>query len=125
MLIVENTVSPDPTPIPHRGSKRTELQRHALSVPGREVIQVRVDFDSGFSSPKHMHPGDEIVYVLDGTLEYRIDGRPPVTLRPGGVLFIPALTLHTVTNVGAGNGAELATYIVDLRLPLVAPVHRT
>ena len=29
------------------GSKRTDLQRHDLSAPGREVIQVRVDFASG------------------------------------------------------------------------------
>jgi len=125
MLTVENTASPDFTSVQHRGSKRTELQRHALSIAGREVIQVRIDFDPCFRSPEHMHPGDEIVYVLEGTLEYRVQGRPPVTLRPGGVLFIPALAIHTVTNVGTGTGAELATYIVDRHLPLVAPVRQS
>lgn len=120
MLIVENTLSPDLTQAQQRGSKRTELQRHALGIPGREVIQVRVDFDSGFSSPKHTHPGDEIVYVLEGTLEYRVEGRQPVTLKAGGVLFIPALAIHAVKNVGQGNGAELATYIVDRGKPLTA-----
>ena len=50
---------------------RTDLQRHDLSIPGRETVQVRVDFDPGATAPKHTHPGEEIVYVLEGTLEYR------------------------------------------------------
>ena len=57
------------------GTKRTDLQRHDLSAPGREVIQVRVDFDPGYVAPKHTHPGEEIIYVLEGTLEYQIEGQ--------------------------------------------------
>lgn len=70
--------------------KRTDLQRHDLSVPGREVIQVRVDFAPGATAPNHTHPGEEIVYVLEGSLEYQVEGNPPVTLHAGDVLFIPA-----------------------------------
>ena len=95
------------------GSGRTELQRHDLSAPGREVIQVRVDFDPGFVAPRHTHPGEEIIYVLEGTLEYRIEGKPPVTVKPGDVLFVPAGVVHSVKNVGSTNGAELATYVVE------------
>ncbi len=76
------------------GTKRTDLQRHDLSAPGREVIQVRVDFDPGFVAPRHTHPGEEIIYVLEGTLEYQIDGKP-VTVKPGDVLFVPAGTVHS------------------------------
>src|SRR6267378_6399682 len=101
------------------GTKRTELQRHDLSAPGREVIQVRVDFDPGFVAPRHSHPGEEIIYVLEGTLEYRLDGKPPVTLKAGDVLFIPAGTIHAAKNVGSGPGAELATYVVEKGKPLV------
>jgi quercetin dioxygenase-like cupin family protein len=104
------------------GTKRTELQRHDLSVPRREVIQVRVDFDPGYVSPKHTHPGEEIVYVLEGTLEYQVEGKPPVRLKAGDVLFIPARTIHAAKNVGSGNGAELATYIVEKGKPLVVLV---
>ena len=99
-------------------SKRTDLQRHDLSAAGREVVQVRVDFDPGYVSPKHTHPGEEIIYVLEGTLEYRIGRQPPATVKPGDVLFVPAGTIHWVTNVGTGNGAELATYIVEKGKPL-------
>ncbi len=101
------------------GVKRTALQRHDLSVPGREVIQVRVDIAPGEAFPKHKHPGEEIVYVLEGSLEYQVEGKPPVTLKAGDVLFIPAGTIHAAKNVGRGNGAELATYIVEKGKPLV------
>ena len=104
------------------GIKRTDLQRHDLSVPGREVIQVRVDFAPGVAFPKHTHPGEEIVYVLEGTLEYQLEGKPPVTLKAGEVLFIPAGTIHAAKNVGSGNAAELATYIVEKGKPLVVLV---
>lgn len=102
------------------GTRRTDLQRHDLSVPGREVVQAVVEIDPGVTSARHSHPGEEIVYVLEGApLEYRLDGRPPVTLQPGGVLFIPAGTVHAAKNVGTRTGAELATYIVEKGKPLV------
>jgi len=104
------------------GIKRTDLQRHDLSVPGREVVQARVELDPGVSSGKHWHPGEEMVYVLEGSLEYAVEGRPPVTLKAGEVLFIPAGTIHAAKNVGSGNGAELATYVVEKGKPLVVMV---
>jgi quercetin dioxygenase-like cupin family protein len=104
------------------GITRTDLQRHDLSVPGREVVQVRVDFAPGVVAPAHNHPGEEIVYAIEGLLEYRLKGKPPVTLKAGEVLFIPAGTIHEVKNVGSGNAAELATYVVEKGKPLVVLV---
>ena len=101
------------------GTKRTDLQRHDLSVPGREVIQVRVDIEPGVVAPRHKHPGEEIVNVLEGSLEYRVEGKPPVTLNAGDVLFIPAGAIHAVKNVGSGTASELATYIVEKGKPLI------
>ncbi|MEO8751404.1 MAG: cupin domain-containing protein [Casimicrobiaceae bacterium] len=104
------------------GLTRTDLQQHDLSVPGREVVQVRVDFAPGAVAPAHKHPGEEIVYAIEGVMEYRLEGKPPVTLKPGQVLFIPAGTVHEVRNLGSGNAAELATYIVEKGKPLVVLV---
>ena len=101
------------------GVKRTDLQRYDLSAPGREVVQVRVDIDPGVSFPNHRHPGEEIVYVIEGMLEYRVEGKPPVTLKAGDVLFVPAGAIHSAKNVGSVNAAELATYIVEKGKPLV------
>jgi quercetin dioxygenase-like cupin family protein len=104
------------------GTRRIDLQRHDLSAQGREVIQARVEIDPGVSSPRHRHPGEEIIYVLEGALEYQVEGKPPVTLRAGDVLFIPAGTVHAAKNVGTGKGAELATYVVEKGKPLVEVV---
>lgn len=111
---VSQTAPAPPPPI-----TRTGLLRQDLSAAGREAIQVRVDFAPAATAPRHRHPGEELVYVLSGALEYRLDGRPPVTLRAGDVLFIPADAIHAVTNVGSDRGSELATYIVEKGRPLV------
>ena len=99
--------------------KRADLMKEDLSVLGREVVQVRVDIPAGVTAPRHNHPGEELVHVIEGALEYRLDGRPPVTLKAGEVLFIPNGTPHEVKNVGSANAAELATYIVEKSKPLV------
>jgi quercetin dioxygenase-like cupin family protein len=101
------------------GLHRTDLVRHDLSAPDREGIQVRVDFDPGVFAPKHSHPGEEIAYVLQGTLEYQLGDSPPITLKTGESLFIPAGTVHSARNVGSGKASELATYIVKKGAPLV------
>lgn len=98
---------------------RTDLQRHDLSISGHEAVQVRVDLDPGATAPSHRHPGEEIIYVLEGTMEYRLQGRPPVTLKNGNVLFVPAGVAHSATNVGTGKASELATYVVEKGKPLV------
>jgi quercetin dioxygenase-like cupin family protein len=101
------------------GLKRTNLMRNDLSAPGREVVQVRVEFPPGLVAANHSHPGEELVYVIEGVFEYQLEGEPAVTLKAGDVLFIPAGKIHSVKNVGSGNAAELATYIVEKGKPLV------
>lgn len=101
------------------GTARIDLQRHDLEIAGWEAIQLRVDFDAGKAFPRHSHPGEEIIYVLKGTLEYSIDGEPPVTLGPGGVLFVPAGVVHAARNTGSGDASELATYVVEKGKALV------
>ncbi len=122
MVAIGSGLSAQASPSQQTGTKRTDLQRHDLSAPGREVIQVRVDFDPGYVSPRHTHPGEEIIYVLEGTLEYEIEGKPPVKVKAGDVLFVPAGATHAAKNIGTTNGAELATYVVEKGKPLITLV---
>ena len=122
VLIVGSGLALHVTQAQQLGIKRTDVQRHDLGVPGREVIQVRVDFAPGVAFGKHSHPGAEIAYVLEGTLEYQLEGKPPVTLKAGEALLIPAGTIHAAKNVGTDNAAELATYIVEKGKPLLTMV---
>ena len=104
------------------GITRTVLQQHDLGIPGWEVIQTRVDFTPGATAPRHVHAGDEVVYVLKGRIEYRVDGQPRATLNAGDVLFIPKAKPHSAENVGLEPASELATYVVEKGKPLVVPL---
>jgi quercetin dioxygenase-like cupin family protein len=104
------------------GIRRRELQRHDLSAPGREVIQNRVEISPDAPLFWHTHPGEEIIYVLEGSLEYQIEGRPHTTFTAGEALLVPPDTVHAVRNVGSGNAAELATYVVEKGKPFLVAV---
>jgi len=103
------------------GVRRTDLLRHDSTVSGREVVEVRVEVDPGHGVPRHTHPGDEVLYVVEGTLEYLPDGQAPVLLKVGQSVFIPAGTVHAARNPGTGAGAGIATYFVEKGKPLITP----
>jgi quercetin dioxygenase-like cupin family protein len=100
------------------GLTRTDLQEYDLSV-GRDMIQNRVDLEPDAPPIKHWHHGEEIIYVLEGTLTYEIDGEPPRTVSAGEALTVPAERVHSVRNVGKGQASELATYVVEKGKPLL------
>lgn len=104
------------------GFKRAELQRHDLGTPGREVVQVRAEFDEGGAVGKHTHPGEEIGYLLEGTLEVEVAGKPNVTLKAGDTFFVTEGTIHAAKNVGKGPAKVLATYVVEKGKPLATLV---
>src|SRR5687767_3628825 len=99
------------------GTTRADLQRHDLSIPGREVLQALVSFAPGSSFPRHKHPGEEIIYVTHGTLEYEVAGKWR-TVKAGEVLFVPDGVVHAARNTGKEPAAELATYVLEKGKPL-------
>ena len=101
------------------GLWRTNLQQYELSVPGREMVQARVDIEPSSPPIRHFHPGEEIIYVLAGSLEYAIDGQETKVYNAGEALTVPAGVIHSVGNVGTGNATELATYVVEKGKPLL------
>jgi quercetin dioxygenase-like cupin family protein len=119
VLLVGSCLTLQMTQAQQTGITRSDVVRHDLDIRGRELIQVRVDFAKDAAFGKHSHPGQEIAYVLEGTLEYQIEGQPQVTLEAGEAVFIPTGAIHSAKNVGTGNAAELATYIVEKGKPLV------
>ena len=104
------------------GFKRTVIQQGALSTPGREVVQAIAEFQGGATVGKHTHPGEEVGYVLEGSILLEQDGKPAVTLGPGKTFFIPPGTIHNATNKGTSVARVLATYIVEKGKPLATPV---
>ena len=60
--------------------KRTEVQHSASSIPGREIVQVLTEIPAGGESGWHMHPGEEVGYILAGTVEMMIQEQPALIL---------------------------------------------
>jgi quercetin dioxygenase-like cupin family protein len=104
------------------GLWRTDLQHHDLTIPGREVIQNKVELHPEAPAVRHWHPGEEVIYVLEGSLEYSIDGQEPRTYEAGEALTVPAEAIHSVRNVGTSPAAELATYVVEKGKPFLVVV---
>lgn len=101
------------------GLTRKDLSRNDLSMEGREAIQTRVEFAPGAVAPWHSHPGEELIYVPEGKLEFQFQGEMPILLETGDVLFVPARRVHMARNAGTSRGVELATYIVEKGKPLL------
>jgi len=104
------------------GFRRTVLQQSKLSVPGRESVTALAEFQPGGTVGRHTHPGEEIGYILEGTLVLEVEGKPAVTLNAGQTFFIPAGTVHNATNKTSSPAKVLANYVVESGKPLATPV---
>ena len=97
------------------------LQDQNVGVSDRHAVQVLAEFVPGGAAGKHTHPGEELGYVLEGTLQLEVDGQPARTLKAGEVFFIPAGVVHDGRNVGSGPAKVLATYVVEKGKPVATP----
>ena len=102
--------------------KRTLVQKRDLSAQGREAVQVVAEFAPGAAAGKHTHPGEELGYVLEGTLVLEIQGQPAVTLKAGDSFFVPAGVVHDGKNTGKSPARVFATYVVEKGKPIATPV---
>jgi quercetin dioxygenase-like cupin family protein len=98
--------------------KRTEIQHKPSSIPGREIVQVLTEIPAGVESGWHQHPGEEVGYILAGTVEMEIQGQPTLTLNAGAGFLMPPRTPHNATDLGPETGQMLSTYIVEVGEPL-------
>ena len=98
--------------------ERVEIQRAASSVPGRDIVQVLTTIPAGVESGWHLHPGEEVGYILAGTVELQVRGHPSVTLHSGEGFLVPPRTPHNARDVGPDDGRMLSTYFVQTGEPL-------
>jgi quercetin dioxygenase-like cupin family protein len=98
--------------------RRTEVQRHPFSVPGRAIVVVLTEIPVGVESGWHTHPGEEIGYIVAGTVEMRIQDHATLTLHAGDGFLIPPGCPHNARDLGPGIGHMLSTYLVEVGQPL-------
>ena len=103
---------------------RREVQRSPLSIPGREMVQVETLIPAGVESGWHVHPGEEVGYIIAGEVEMRVEGRATVILKPGDGFLIPPRTPHNARDLGPETGRMLSTYIVETGQPIATFVDK-
>ena len=103
------------------GFSRKVLQEQDLSVAGRHGAIALIEFAVGASAPRHTHPGEELGFVIEGTFQLEIDGKPPQVLKAGETFIIPAGVIHTARNVGSTPAKVVSSYFVEKGQPLASP----
>jgi len=98
--------------------KRTEVQHVTSSIPGRDIVQVLTEIPEGVSSGWHVHPGEEVGYIVAGTVQMEIAGQEALLLHAGDGFLIPPGTPHNATDLGPGTGRMLSTYLVETGRPI-------
>lgn len=77
------------------------------AIPGAEHTLAQAYFKKGALIPMHAHPGEQLIYVLQGALRALVDGEE-VTVREGEVLQVPALAPHQAEALDD-------TFVLDVR----------
>jgi quercetin dioxygenase-like cupin family protein len=95
------------------GITHTPLLKSELAASGgQEVIVWDTEYEPKAINPRHRHPAAITFRVLAGTGIWQEDGKPPVTLRAGDSLFVPAGTIHTHWNPSTTERLRFLEFIV-------------
>jgi quercetin dioxygenase-like cupin family protein len=100
------------------------LQRTDIpGIEGKEGVIILAEIFPGAVTPKHYHPGNELSYVLEGSMVLEVEGRPPVTYSAGESYILPAKQVHYAKNVSMTAPVKVLSFaIVDKGQPLSFPV---
>lgn len=88
-------------------SLETLMKTQLEGVEGREVIVSKVYIPANSTLPKHWHPGEEFVYILEGSVTLWQKGKDNVTGNMGDVMKVPLEQVHT-----AVTGAEGVSLLI-------------
>jgi quercetin dioxygenase-like cupin family protein len=78
----------------------------------QEVAVYEAEYAPGGINPRHLHPAAITFHVLSGTGVWQEEGKPPMTLRAGDSLFVPAGTIHSHWNPSTTENLRFLEFIV-------------
>lgn len=86
------------------------LRTNLTHDPHLEVIISDVVIPAGATVPQHFHPGEEFVYVIEGSAVHVEDGKPDQILSAGDSYVIPPDAIHAPR--GGPDGARAIVFRV-------------
>ena len=72
----------------------TKLRAPVSVADGLEVIISDVYIPAGAEVPRHYHPGEEFLYVIEGSAMHVEEGKPDRLLSAGDAYVIPPEAIH-------------------------------
>lgn len=102
-----------------------QMLREPVSVgEGLEVIISDVVIPPNAPVPRHYHPGEEFLYVLDGSAVHVEEGKPDRILKAGDAYVIPPRAVHAPR--GGPDGARAVVFRLHVsgqpeRIPVPEP----
>ncbi|QCK84446.1 cupin domain-containing protein [Phreatobacter aquaticus] len=103
------------------GITRKVLSQTDGPAPGYVTIIAEVEIAPGVVAGRHTHPGIETGYVLEGSFDLPIAGRPTVTLKPGDAFQVPPETAHAGGPASPSKIRLISTFVVEKAKPLATP----
>ncbi len=101
--------------------KRTPLQKFDVPGTNMETVMAMAEIVPSVMIGRHMHPGIESAYLLEGEVVLMVDGQPDKTLKAGDSWQIPVGVPHD-GKTGAAGAKLVVTYVVEKGKPLATPV---
>ena len=99
------------------------LKSDVTGIEGKETLMLVVEFAPGAVGGKHFHPGDELVYMLEGSITLEVEGKPPATFKAGDTFHIPSKVVHAGKNASTTAGAKaLVVGLFEKGQPATTPV---
>lgn len=99
--------------------KRTVLQRFDVPGTSYETVIGIAEIVPNVAIGRHIHPGPESGYLIEGDFELLIDGEQPRQLKAGDSYVVPPNTPHDA-KTGSDGAKVIATYVVEKGKPLAS-----
>ena len=101
-----------PRPYPPPPGSNEVLRSMLAGTPGVEVIISDVVIPPNGQVPRHYHPGEEFLYVIEGSAIHVEEGKPDLPLRAGDSYAIPPRAIHSPR--GGAEGARAIVFRVHV-----------
>ncbi|MBI2427962.1 MAG: cupin domain-containing protein [Ignavibacteriales bacterium] len=79
----------------------------------REVLMDLVEIPPNTTLDRHWHPGEEFHYYMEGEVEIKIEGEPPIVGKPGEVGHVPFKKKHQA--ISGDKGAKILVFRVHTK----------
>ena len=101
--------------------QRKGLLQQDFEVPGYQVLLIEATLPVGGREGKHTHPGTMVGYILEGTMDLEVEGKPTQILKGGDSAMVEGGKVHEGINRGRVPIKALVTFIVEKGKPLTRP----